>query len=292
MTQNSSQLMKISYILLLILTFPHATFSQENTFTVYFDFGKHTLNSAEEQRLMSFKKALNPTNQYLSISGYTDTVSSEGFNKNLAKRRIETVLNYLQTNDSPSKIINGEKDGNLASNYKDAEFRKVIITYSINNKSINSNESAVPTKEIQQNIIEEPTIKADAAEEKSMEKSVEIFLKEENSEVLNFDLSILFYNNSDIPLPESEPEFKTLYRIMRENNNLDIMIHGHVCCSDNYEISFARAKTVYNYLLEGGIDFRRMKYIGHSNSQPKISPEITEEDMKQNRRVTIEFIKK
>lgn len=290
--QNSSQLMKISCILLLILIVPHVTFSQENTFTVYFDYGKHTLNTSEEQRLLSFKNTLNSTNRYLSITGYTDTVSSESFNKNLAKRRIETVLNYLQTNDSPSKIINGEKDGNLASNYKDSEFRKVTITYSIETKDIPPTKSVAPINKAPQHIIEEPKTKLDVVEEKTMEKSVEIFLKEENTEVLNFDLSILFYNNSDIPLPESEPEFKSLYRIMKENKNLDIMIHGHVCCSDNYEISLARAKTVYNYLLEGGINFRRMKYIGHSNSQPKISPEITEEDMKQNRRVTIEFIKK
>lgn len=282
--------MKITLILFVLLSY--TALSQDNSFTVYFDYGKYILNPTEEQRLVSFKNALNSTNKYLSLTGYTDTVSSESFNKNLAKRRIKTVLSYLQTNDSPSKIINGEKDGNLASNYKDSEFRKVTITYSIDIENIPPTESVVPINETQQNSDEEPKIKLDAVEQKSIEKSVEIFLKEENSEVLNFDLSILFYNNSDIPLPESEPEFKALYRIMRENNNLDIMIHGHVCCSDNYEISYARAKTVYNYLLEGGIDFRRMKYIGHSNSQPKISPEITEEDMKQNRRVTIEFIKK
>jgi len=276
--------MKTLVIFLLFISF--STKAQEYTFTVYFDFGKHTLNEGEKARLIAFKNNLSDTVIIKSITGFTDTVSSSKFNLALAQRRVETIIRYFENTPILEKKYNGKKEALNSKEYVAREYRKVMIHL------VKFSEPTTQFSSQQPDVLPKITAVPRIEDEKVIEQSIRSFFNDTKSEVFNYDLSILFYNNSAVPLPESEPELLDLWNVMREHKNLDIVIHGHVCCSDNYEISLARAKTVYNYLIEGGINFRRMKYIGHSNSQPKISPEITEEDMKLNRRVTIEFIKK
>jgi outer membrane protein OmpA-like peptidoglycan-associated protein len=50
-------------------------------------------------------------------------------------------------------------------------------------------------------------------------------------------------------------------------------------------VSEARAKAIYDYLVQKGIDAKRLRYRGMGNYFPKVNPEITEEDRIANRRV-------
>jgi flagellar motor protein MotB len=78
---------------------------------------------------------------------------------------------------------------------------------------------------------------------------------------------------------------------MEENPKLKIEIQGHICCqlvSDINDVSTARAKTIYSYLIRNKIDRKRMTFKGFGISKPihKI-PEKNETEADENRRVEI-----
>ena len=76
-------------------------------------------------------------------------------------------------------------------------------------------------------------------------------------------------------------------KLLLLNPNIAIEIAGHTDdigkASDNLSLSKKRAKAVYNWLLEEGIDKKRMIYNGYGSSQP-IASNKTEEGRQRNRR--------
>ncbi len=80
-----------------------------------------------------------------------------------------------------------------------------------------------------------------------------------------------------------------------KKNNYEIELLGHVCCgpdgSEGFNnrtgtksLSLDRAKAVYDYLIDNGIDKNRMSYFGMAGSYP------TGKDVKYDRRVEIEIV--
>lgn len=66
---------------------------------------------------------------------------------------------------------------------------------------------------------------------------------------------------------------------MVEENNLYFTIQGHVCCTQNSRdavnrktnqrnLSLARAKFIYDYLVKKGVNKRRMRYVGMRRKFP------------------------
>jgi flagellar motor protein MotB len=58
-----------------------------------------------------------------------------------------------------------------------------------------------------------------------------------------------------------------------------------------YDLSTARAKAVYDYLVENGIEAKRMRYKGLAGQFPIVMPELSEADRTTNRRVEILILK-
>ncbi|WP_264787906.1 OmpA family protein [Aureispira anguillae] len=80
--------------------------------------------------------------------------------------------------------------------------------------------------------------------------------------------NILFYGDSPKPLPKALLSIKALYKTMERNKKLKISIEGHTNGCDRGEdfalnLSRARAATIYNYLVEQGIDKDRLSSIGY-----------------------------
>lgn len=103
-------------------------------------------------------------------------------------------------------------------------------------------------------------------------------------------LDIQFYNNSPIILPRCIPELEALLNYVLIHPELDIELHGHVCCGPGYDLSFARALSVKKYLIENGISADRIDCFGHSNDQPRVK-ETSSENEQMNRRVECVFRK-
>ena len=107
--------------------------------------------------------------------------------------------------------------------------------------------------------------------------------------------NINFYGNQAKPLPMSYPVFKSLLRLMEKNPKLKISIEGHTNgCHQSWEyskkLSVARSATVRNYLIENGIDEKRIKNKGFSCDKMLYANPISEQQNMLNRRVEIRIL--
>ena len=99
--------------------------------------------------------------------------------------------------------------------------------------------------------------------------------------------NVFFETASSTLLPTSEPELNKLLWALRKNPEIKIEIRGHTDnVGDekvNQELSEARAKSVYQYLVDRGIEANRLTYVGFGETVP-VADNNTEEGRKENRR--------
>jgi outer membrane protein OmpA-like peptidoglycan-associated protein len=274
--------MKLS-ILFLFVSF--ISFSQgPDTLQFYFatdEYDSFTMSNEDKARLNNLYKETG----ILAILGHCDYRGSEDYNLNLSRQRMEHVRRHLKNNGfDVSKSSNealGESEAN-SSGLTLAKCRRVDVLFI---------EPAIEEEEIKE--IEELPPPPEPTQPKTglSKTAIQQFLEDETAEELEFDLSLLFVNVSTRVLEESRPEMFRLLEIMQNNPSLNATFHGHVCCQPHPELSEGRARAVALFLREYGISEDRLSYMGHSNNQPKVWPEVTDEDRKQNRRVVVVFTK-
>lgn len=99
--------------------------------------------------------------------------------------------------------------------------------------------------------------------------------------------NVFFRFDSHELLPESIVELSRLFKFLQQNPDINIEISGHTdstgSFSYNKTLSENRALSVYNYLIEEGIDKARLSYAGYADQKPVASNE-TEEGRTKNRR--------
>lgn len=243
-------------VFLVLLFVATLSFSQEKI-EVFFDFNKDIPNVTSTEFFNIWMNE-NRDVEVVKISGYCDSIDNSAYNKDLASRRIKSIIENLKGGKitiNPKVVIdNNGKDFKQSKNQ--AENRKVVIYFNRNKLS------------------------------NSISKS--------NKGDLIKLRALNFYNNSDVIVPKSQPVLKELLDIMKSNTKLKIEIQGHICCKlPNQEdtISEARAKAVYDYLIKNKIDKGRMTYKGYGVSNPiyKI-PEKNDFEADENRRVEILII--
>lgn len=109
--------------------------------------------------------------------------------------------------------------------------------------------------------------------------------------VLKFK-NITFLSNKSTILDESYSEIAKLYSFLLANENIKIEIGGHVNGLGrnryNYKsLSKKRAKSVYKYLIELGLEKDKMTFKGHGNKKPIFINPTTTLQSSENRRVEI-----
>lgn len=285
--------MKLS-ILFLCVSF--ISFSQgPDTLRFYFDTDEHnsyTLSNVDTQRLKQLDKDIS----ILAILGHCDHRGSVEHNLDLSRKRMEYVRRQLKNDGFDVSKSSNEALGESharSSGLSLEKCRRVDVLF------IEPTNEEVLVSDVEPVEIEDaPTISTDSMSGSSPQNNsglsktaIEKFIEDDNTEALEFDLSILFVNVSTRPLEESKPELFRLLEIMQNNLSLNATFHGHVCCQPHQELSEGRARAVVLFLREYGIDADRLDYLGHSNTQPKAWPEVTDEDKKQNRRVAVVFTK-
>jgi len=95
---------------------------------------------------------------------------------------------------------------------------------------------------------------------------------------------------------ESYAELNKLENMLRQNSSMKIEIGGHTdgVGSANYNklLSQKRAEAVKDYLIEKGIDARRVKAVGYGKSRPLASNDDEDEGRELNRRVEFKILSK
>lgn len=235
--------------------------SAQKKFDVYFDFNKDFPNQNSILSLNEWMANLK-TIEITQLLGFCDSIDTKDYNKNLAERRIANVKNLLDKSGLPfsqtwQQVAYGK---DFKQSVVQAENRRVTIFY-----------TEIPPK-ITENELSQKVKNAKAGETVALP-------------------NLYFFNNSARVVPKSETVLYDLLCALQENPKLKIEIQGHICCQttvDVNDVSTARARAVFNYLLRNGVDRKRMKFKGFGVSRPihKI-PERNETEADENRRVEI-----
>lgn len=101
-------------------------------------------------------------------------------------------------------------------------------------------------------------------------------------------LKNIFFDHDQFNLkPESVSELQRLVKLLKQNPSIKIEIGGHTDNTGTREynvvLSENRAKAVYNYLVDAGIDSSRLSYRGYADTIP-IADNRTAEGRAENRR--------
>ncbi|OFZ56776.1 MAG: hypothetical protein A3D92_12740 [Bacteroidetes bacterium RIFCSPHIGHO2_02_FULL_44_7] len=265
----------MKYLLYFFLTLSFSVLGQRDTLRIFYPVDGWTLTGEQVNQL---KDAQQSGVSISTILAYCDTSGSLSYNDALADRRLREVRRILGVAKGQDDKAYGERQSQ-GSGKKSAYYRRVDVVL----------ERSQPP--IVQERVEPPF---DPVEEVLPEAgSIATFLKSDAEEVI-IQLTILFYNVSGEYLPESEPELRALLNFMQDYPTITAHIRGHICCVPNLgwdDISEARARTVAYYLMDRGIDPKRISFKGYGSSEPFRSPEATDEDRKLNRRVDVIFTK-
>lgn len=111
--------------------------------------------------------------------------------------------------------------------------------------------------------------------------------------------NLYFVGNKAILLPRSQPVLPKVLAFMEINYDLVIEIAGHINRPNappvkeedwNFQLSVRRAKLIYDYLIENGIDPERVTFKGYGNSEMRYPFARSEKQQSLNRRVEIKVL--
>ena len=262
---------------------------------VFFDFNSDVPNVASQSKVDQWM-AENKNVAVTKIYGYCDSVDDSKYNKELALRRVNTMLAYFKKEnfkvDDNVELKSFGKDFKYSKNQ--SENRKVEIYYKEINiaNQTNAKESKVTNNNSDKDFefIQVPSL---IEEERTTLKLK--FDKAKVGDLIRIN-NIGFYFNSEKIMEQSEPLLDELLQIMLDNPTLTIQIHGHICCNPNpmdTKLSYRRALVILKYLTNRGIQVNRLGFKGFGSNNPIYKvPERNEKERAANRRVEILIIGK
>lgn len=223
-------------------------------------------------------------NQTISVVGYTDYVGGTDYNNTLSHARAQYVTEYfVSMGMKPAQVKQTIGKGEVARNIeKQGGYqtdRRVDVILELKG-------STTPRKP--QTVV---NTTPNPIQQKMNIATGQTFVLDK----------IYFFAGRHVVKPESMPELDKLYNALATNPGVQVQIEGHVCCvrsapdaldEDTNELALStnRAKYIYNYLLEKGIDNKRLKYKGFGRLRPVVIRELSAADEDRNRRVEIRVL--
>ena len=287
-----------------LYTYVNATDSTK--IELHFPFNKFNLTTTQANKLDSFINLFDSSNKILtgiSVYGHTDQIGSNHYNDNLSLKRANAVAIFLKQHNINIELVNnlvgfGKRQlvTNLTDEKERALNRRVVIAFLYENKK-----QSVTIKKVEQK--EEPISIGTPADPRPKYQKLADKIKDTTLKVGdNIELPyLLFVGGMHEFLQISYPYLDELFYVMRDNPTLEIEIQGHVCCTNEQDgldfstgrknLSYARAKAVYDFLKQSGIDADRMSYKGYGHQYP-ITLERSEAEKTRNRRVEIKITKR
>jgi len=242
--------------------------AQSNDSLVYFeclfDLDRYQLSSAQKEHIDSILKKT-PVNiiKSIKIYGHTDSLAEVEYNRKLSRRRVQSVLKYF--------VLKGLDPINAQTDYYGEE----KPAYK------NSPEERFKNRRV------EVLLKVDASLLPVADRTLSDY-KLKTGDRLRIS-NLIFVPNQAVPMSSSFSAFEELLKVMMENPDLELSLRGHVCCSNDFELSVARARMVYDFLVENGISKNRLDYKGFGNKVP-LFEEVDAESEALNRRVELEVL--
>ena len=234
-----------------------------NSHVVYFETGQYIVPGIETNRLVLFIQGLKDIEiERISIYGFTDDRGSDNYNLKLSLNRANAIKKIF------SKF---GVDDNLISNV-DGKGEVLLRVVSSENLSI----------------IRGLNRKVEINVEYLQQENKVVGKKKEAIQLFSEDVAvgdkitldnILFETGFSVIEKKSINILESLAAALLTRKDIYFSIQGHVCCTENKRdaidkktgkrnLSMARAKFIYDYLIKKGIKRSRMKYIGLKNKYP------------------------
>ena len=253
---------------------------------VYFETDKYIVPETEKNRLLLFIQNLEINKiKKISIYGFCDDRGSDNYNLVLSQNRANAIKKLFSFGGISEKLIsNVDGKGEVLLKIVAAEDLNIIRGL---NRKVEIN--------VEYNIAKKEVVKVEEDKENIDNRKKPLTLE---SNLLVGDKivldKILFRTGYSYVLKESIPVLEKMARILREKNKVYFTIQGHVCCTANgrdaidrgtgrRNLSLARARYIYEYLMKNGVARKRMKYVGLKHKYPLGG------DPKFDRRVEIEI---
>ncbi|MDC1379020.1 OmpA family protein [Algibacter sp.] len=248
---------------LILITFSSVfAFSQkELTQEVYFDTDKYDVPNTEENRLLLFISTLNDIDiESISIFGFCDDRGADTYNLILSQQRADAIKAIFANNEiSETLITNVDGKGEIL--LKIVEEENLLKIRGLNRKV----EIIVKPKL--------PKVEKVIAKKPPKEKGVVDLIKESTKGDKILFKNILFKTGYPTVTPNSKKTLESLAKALLERDDIYFTIQGHVCCTQfsrdalnrktkKRNLSEARAKYVYDYFANKGIDKKRMRHLG------------------------------
>ena len=233
--------------------FAFKSYSQFNIeHSVYFDTDVYNLTKTETTRLQKFLSS-NTKEEVLKIEiyGFCDDRGSNNYNLTLSQNRADAIKEiFSQASFFPEKISTVDGRGELLLNIVDETDPSVI-------RALNRRVDIV---------ISYPEKNAEIVEQAD---------KQENKIILE---NVLFITGYSYLTRSSKKILDNLAETLKKES-FSFIVQGHVCCTEGdldavdrktnkRNLSVARAKYVYDYLLKKGIKKSRMSYEGMAHKFP------------------------
>ncbi|HEY2728282.1 MAG TPA: OmpA family protein [Parafilimonas sp.] len=293
---------------------------------VHFEFDKSNIHDDDLAALKAFK-ATHPNIESITIDGWADTTGTDNYNYSLSERRCAAVKLALNYDETITEVLmrvgaHGEKDQLFQT---DPENRVVIVaindkkTKLAEQKRIQDSIAAAAVQkakadsiaQVQQQIATQPKPVAQPKPASLVPKVIGddasgLFkllrdAKAGESVVLS---DIHFEEGRHVLLKSSKPVLDSMLDALKKLPTLELEIQGHICCNDmlavdgldvdtkEFLLSYNRAKTVYDFMVENGIDASRLTYKGFGTRKRIVYPEKTDTDRDKNRRVEFLIVKR
>lgn len=265
---------RLTYILLLFI---QLVASQDTIkHQVYFETDKYIIPEKEKSRLLLFISEINTDRiEKIAIFGFCDDRGSDSYNMILSQQRADAIKQVLtHQNIDDSVITNVDGKGEILLNIvKETNLQKIR---GLNRKVEIIVTSALPQEEIVE-VSETAEVKP---EDLTVEERLLGDLKEGEHIIVN---NLIFRMGYSYLTPQSMKYLDTLADILVKRNDIFFTIEGHVCCTygtrdavdrktKKRNLSFDRAKYIYDYLAKKGVRRYRMKYKGQKHKYPLGGP--------------------
>lgn len=263
----------------LLFTLSLSSQNEKISFSLFFENNQFSPTKAHLEKIDSIKAIYKPEKVSLVLNGYTNEIGTNKYNLKLSKKRV----NFIEEKFNNYKIISSTGKGEIKG--ISAKNRRVDIIISIEK---GSNMPTINEEEVKETIyiIEPEKVKINDLSKIKIGEKV----------VLN---EVYFFPGKDLFRNISYESLNELLNYLKQNSSVRIKILGHICCSFNKNplidglntrtgkrnLSEARAKSVYNYLVNKGIDKNRLDYVGLAYKFP------TGKGDYYDRRVEIEILK-
>ena len=252
---------KVLFLLFLLMNIAGA--QTENTHVVYFETGQFNVPEIEKNRLVLFIQSLKDIEiERIAIYGFCDDRGTDSYNLTLSQNRADAI----------KKIFSGfGVDDNLISN---VDGKGEVLLRVVSSDNINIIRGL--NRKVEINVV----YRTIDLKERPKEGIESLFLKDglKVGDKITLD-NILFKTGYSYVEKESLPVLEKIVKALRERDDIDFTIQGHVCCTRNgrdavdkgtgkRNLSLARARYIYDYMIEKGIKRTRMRYVGLKNKYP------------------------